>query len=91
MHDNLYDLEAFVDKHPGGRDWIKFTKGTDITEAFESSHIVGFKNVEKILEKYYVAAASEPRNSPFSFKKDGFYKTLKTKVEPILKVRIKFT
>lgn len=26
IHDGLYDLENFIDKHPGGRDWLQFTK-----------------------------------------------------------------
>lgn len=33
--------------------------------------------VEKILTKYYIRDAKTPRNSPFTFKEDGFYKTLK--------------
>jgi hypothetical protein len=31
----LYDLETFVKMHPGGAEWIRLTKGTDITELFE--------------------------------------------------------
>ena len=31
LHDDLYDLTSFVEKHPGGRDWILMTRGTDIT------------------------------------------------------------
>lgn len=59
---------------------------TDITEAFESSHLVDVPKIEKILAKYYVAEAKTPRNSPYKFDKNGFYKTLKRRVEPILKV-----
>jgi len=33
--DNLYDLEMFMKTHPGGAEWIRLTKGTDITELFE--------------------------------------------------------
>lgn len=25
IHNKLYDLTDFIDKHPGGSDWIKFT------------------------------------------------------------------
>ncbi|CAL8110466.1 unnamed protein product [Orchesella dallaii] len=85
VHDKLYNLEDFIAKHPGGRDWIEFSRGTDITEAFESSHFVNVKNVRQILEKYYVADDPSPRNSPYTFKENGFYKTLKRKAEPILK------
>lgn len=59
---------------------------TDITEAFESSHLINVANVEKILEKYYVGEATTPRNSPYTFDENGFYRTLKRRVEPILKV-----
>jgi fatty acid desaturase len=85
VHDKLYNLESFIKKHPGGSEWIEMTRGTDITEAFESSHVVNVKQVEQVLAKYYVAEAKSPRVSPFTFKKDGFYKTLKRKIEPILK------
>lgn len=26
IHDSLYDLSSFVDKHPGGKDWLQLTK-----------------------------------------------------------------
>ena len=41
IHDDLYDLSEF--KHPGGDQWIRLTKGTDITEAFEVAHV--FKGI----------------------------------------------
>ncbi|ODM92570.1 Cytochrome b5-related protein [Orchesella cincta] len=85
VHDKLYNLEDFIQKHPGGQDWIDFSRGTDITEAFESSHFVNVKKVQQTLAKYYVADAKEPRNSPYTFKENGFYKTLKRKAEPIIK------
>jgi hypothetical protein len=57
-------------------------QGSDITEAFEAHHIT--KNPEHLLKQFYVRAASEPRNSPYTFKDDGFYRTLKRKAQPIL-------
>jgi cytochrome b involved in lipid metabolism len=86
VHDKLYKLDKFIEKHPGGRDWIEMTRGTDITEAFEASHVFHVDKVESILAKYYVKEATHPRNSPYVFKDDGFYKTLKRRVEPIFKV-----
>jgi len=62
------------------------TQGLDITEAFESSHIANTSLVEETLAKYYVRDASAPRNSPYTFKPDGFYKTLKRAAAPILRV-----
>ena len=28
VHDRLYDLKEFVNRHPGGADWIRATQGT---------------------------------------------------------------
>lgn len=35
IRNSLYDLETFAKFHPGGEEWIRLTKGTDITELFE--------------------------------------------------------
>lgn len=82
IHNKLYDLQDFVERHPGGRMWLEVTKGTDITEAFETAHFG--ENPQKILRKYYIKDISTPRNSPYTFHEDGFYKTLKRKVQPVL-------
>ncbi|KAL1140757.1 hypothetical protein AAG570_000687 [Ranatra chinensis] len=79
IHDSLYDLNEWIESHPGGRFWIETTKGTDITEAFESHHLSD--NPEAILPKFFAKKATGPRNSPFTFNKDGFYHTLKAKVK----------
>lgn len=26
VHDKLYNLDSFIEKHPGGREWLEFTK-----------------------------------------------------------------
>ena len=57
-------------------------QGSDITEAFEAHHVT--KIPEHLLKQFYVQAASEPRNSPYTFKDDGFYRTLKRKAQPML-------
>lgn len=59
--------------------WIKFTKGTDITEAFETHHIYS-ERPERLLDKYKIRLASEPRNFKFTFDDSGFYRTFKRKV-----------
>ncbi|XP_039750160.1 cytochrome b5-related protein-like isoform X2 [Pararge aegeria] len=84
IHDSIYDLTDFVSSHPGGSQWIEFTKGTDITEAFETHHINNVV-VEALLPKYFIKKAKTSRNSPFSFKEDGFYKTLRPKIAAKLK------
>ncbi|KAM3967180.1 cytochrome b5-related protein [Aphomia sociella] len=83
VHDKIYDLTSFMKQHPGGSEWLELTKGTDITEAFEVHHLN--PSTYKILEKYYVKPATTPRNSPFTFKKDDFYYSLKNEVVEILK------
>lgn len=44
-------------------------------------------NLEKILQKYYVCDDTNynPKEKPFDYKPDGFYKTLKKRLYPILK------
>lgn len=37
IKNGLYDLEAFAKSHPGGAEWLRLTKGTDVTELFEVS------------------------------------------------------
>ncbi|KAH9642025.1 hypothetical protein HF086_008712 [Spodoptera exigua] len=83
IRDGLYDFEEFQDKHPGGAEWLELSKGTDITEAFECHHLNPV--VEKMIEKYYKRDAKTPRNSPFTFEEDGFYKTLKRAVREEIK------
>ncbi|XP_045494026.1 cytochrome b5-related protein-like [Colias croceus] len=83
IHDKLYDFSSFMKNHPGGEEWLELTKGTDITEAFESHHLN--PSTERLLAKFYIRDAQMPRNSPFTFKKDGFYRTLKRAVYKELK------
>ncbi|XP_028025956.1 cytochrome b5-related protein-like [Bombyx mandarina] len=83
VHNGIYNFNDFLEKHPGGAEWLELSKGTDITEAFESHHLNS--SVNKVLEKYYVREAKTPRNSPFTFEDDGFYRTLKRAVVEELK------
>jgi hypothetical protein len=57
-------------------------QGSDITEAFEAHHIP--KTAEYLLQQFFVRPATEPRNSPYTFTDDGFYRTLKRRARPIL-------
>jgi cytochrome b involved in lipid metabolism len=85
IHDKLYNLEPYITRHPGGQDWLIISRGLDITEAFESAHMVNPEIVERVLKEFYVGEASTPRISPFTFKEDGFFKVLKKRAAPILK------
>lgn len=84
IEDKLYDLNAYVNEHPGGADWLEMTRGQDITEAFHAHH-PNIKAVKQILAKFYVRDADWPRESPLSFEEDGFYSVLRERVNVILK------
>jgi len=83
IHNDLYDLTGWEKNHPGGRDWLILTKGTDCTEAFETFHVFGVSNV--VLQKFWVKKAKSPRRYRFTFEKNGFYKTLQRKAAKVLK------
>ncbi|KAK5641849.1 hypothetical protein RI129_010396 [Pyrocoelia pectoralis] len=83
IHDGLYDVSDFVQFHPGGSSWLEMTKGTDVTEAFEAHHLSS--TPEHMLKKFFIRNATKPRNYPFTFEEDGFYRTLKRNIQPILK------
>lgn len=82
IHDKLYDLINFIPLHPGGKDWLELTQGTDITELFETHHIRA--KTRLLLSHFYVRDAKIPRNSRITFCDDGFYQTLKTKLADYL-------
>ena len=84
IHDSLYDLTEYMAHHPGGREWLELTAGTDVTEAFESAH-VDIRKARRVLAKYLVGEARQPRNSRFTFAPDGFYATLRDRILPIWK------
>lgn len=91
IHNSLYDLSDFINKHPGGVDWLKMTKGHDITEAFLTHHLVTDVQ-EAILKKYWLKDTTKPRNVKLTFDEDGFYMTLRRKVAvklPEIKKRTK--
>ena len=67
----------------GGKDWILLTKGTDITESFETSHVFGVP--QALLRKFWVKKATKPRTSRFTFDEDGFFKTVQRRGAVILR------
>ncbi|KAF6207091.1 hypothetical protein GE061_018330 [Apolygus lucorum] len=83
VHDKLYDLNKFADVHPGGKQWINLTRGTDITEAFECHHFT--ESARNLLPKFFVRDAETARNSPFTFEENGFYCTLRKRVVEAMK------
>ncbi|XP_020287163.1 cytochrome b5-related protein isoform X2 [Pseudomyrmex gracilis] len=83
IENKLYDLETFAKSHPGGSEWIRLTKGTDITELFESHHITD--KAERLLPKFFVREVTTPRSVPLTFLPDGFYRKFKKRAAEALK------
>ncbi|XP_012286540.1 cytochrome b5-related protein [Orussus abietinus] len=83
VQDKLYDLNGFASFHPGGAEWIRLTKGTDITEAFEVHHLTD--KAERMLPKFYIRDAKTPRSVPLTFETNGFYKSFKRRAVEALK------
>ena len=54
IHDAYYDLAPYAAAHPGGREFLDHTRGTDCTEAFELHHVRGVS--AKLLDRYRVRA-----------------------------------
>ena len=53
LYGHVYDLTNFLDKHPGGRTILEFTKNEgDITATFESYHSLA--DIKSISKKCYI-------------------------------------
>jgi len=78
IHGRYYDLREF--KHPGGQEILELCKGEpDCSALFESYHVFSDMNkIKRYMKKYEVGLTEEP--SLFSFKEDGFYNTIKQRV-----------
>jgi Cytochrome b5-like Heme/Steroid binding domain len=81
IHGNGYDLQDFVERHPGGREAIMLGKGRDCTALVESYHAFSSGH-NKILEKFLVEEKS--KKAP---QVDFFYTLLKERVIVELKAQ----
>lgn len=79
IHGKKYDLSKFIDNHPGGKDAIFITKGSDCTELFESYHTFSNKHRE-ILKKYYIEDVNNYEND-FNWNETPFYDECKLAVK----------
>ena len=93
VHGKVYDLTAYLDSHPGGREWLVLTQGMDVTPLFESHHLLSDAKMQKLLQKFYVRDCHRSRTTPapaaddveaFSYLETGFYKTLKRRAAAVL-------
>lgn len=76
--DEIYDLTSWINEHPGGSYWLQITKGTDITELFETHHISEYPAT--LLSKFRVGHAKTARRYDYTFHPDGFYNRLKNRI-----------
>ena len=86
IHNKLYNLSGFLDRHPGGREWLEFLRGMDCTMEFETHHLDDDK-MQKLLSKFYVRDADPALSKnvqAYTFEPDGFYKTIKRRAFKIL-------
>ena len=83
---NVYNIVVIKVSFSSGKYWLETLQGTDITEAFETHHYNPM--VVKMLPKFYVRDAKIERNSPYTFNENGFYKTLKRKVQKLFNLNL---
>jgi len=86
VHGKWYDLNGYIDKHPGGASWLKLTKGQDVTEAFEVHHI-NMPKAQAVLNTMYAKDASEEYVGRYVWDENGFFRTLKRRVRGIYGTR----
>ena len=82
IHGKYYDLREF--KHPGGQEILELCKNEpDCSALFESYHAFSDMNkIKTLMKKYEVGVSTDP--PLFSFKENGFYNTLKNRVNDYL-------
>jgi len=87
IHGKYYDLRNF--KHPGGQEFLELCKNEpDCSALFESYHVFSDMNkIKRYMKKYEVGLTEEP--SLFYLKKDGFYNTIKQRVNDHLQNKSK--
>ncbi|EDQ88752.1 uncharacterized protein MONBRDRAFT_8801 [Monosiga brevicollis MX1] len=90
VHGQLYDLTAYLSRHPGGREWLEMTRGSDVTVFFETHHLNQAKACA-VLQQYRVdrstpppATSSDASADAYEWQPDGFYCTLRDRVRATL-------
>jgi len=81
-----YDLTDFLDRHPGGRRNLAWTRGRDISELFLTYHSLSTMDFEPILEKYLAEDQSQIPTRHKLITSD-FYPTLAKRVGEYFKSR----
>ncbi|TMW57330.1 hypothetical protein Poli38472_003255 [Pythium oligandrum] len=80
----VYDVTAWADRHPGGRELIMLHAGRECTDTFDSYH--PFSNrAEKVLGKYAIGKFVGPTEFPLYKPDSGFYKECSARVAEYFK------
>lgn len=87
VHGEAYDLRAFCEVHPGGKEQLMVTQGRDCTEMVHSMHsMASIDKVKQTLAKYKVENVKvEDDSEIFAWKEDGLYATLTRRVRDYIK------
>lgn len=83
VYNNNYNLESFIDNHPGGRTvFDQLEPGDDATALFNSYHSNCSRNkIECMLKQYKVSKCEHnTKYKQYSYRHNGFYRTVKRKV-----------
>ena len=82
IYGQYYDLESFLDTHPGGRMNLSLARGQDCTILFESHHLYTGK-ATAALRPFWVGSVADYAPDiagQYLLAPDGFYRTLKRRV-----------
>ena len=83
IEDKVYDVTAFLDKHPGGREYLMLAAGRDNTDLFASYH--PFTSAPRSMLAQYEIGRVATRQYPKFRPDSGFYSTLCKRVDAYFK------
>ena len=78
IHGKYYDLEPFMNEHPGGRRFLEQSRGMDCTELFESIHL--HERLPKAMMKKFYVGDNPDGDKKWDWDEKGFYRTVKERV-----------
>lgn len=78
INKKCYNLDPFLEKHPGGKKMLLLNKGRDCTELFYTYHALSKKKIGDMMEKYYIRDAKPYEiETPFNWDNQDVYSELK--------------
>jgi fatty acid desaturase len=82
IHNKYYNLNDFMDKHPGGKQILESCKNLDATNSFESYHTFSdMKKISSIMTKYEIDPEEKSIESEkYTFNNNEFYREVQREV-----------